>query len=151
MKYTHLYRTCIQKTLSDDQIDIMAAFKTALRNDPGLEVQLINYYKGMPLSFNATVTGVGRDELELRVNPRQAVAISDDNYTFIRSKLFKHDIVVKARHVNIREKTVSLYHPYPSQGPSADRCGIPDAGRQGKGRADRTVYGGNHHGGRSYG
>lgn len=111
MKYTHLYRTCIQKTLSEDQIDIMSAFKTALRNDPGLEVQLINYYKGMPLSFNATVAGVGRDELELRVNPRQAVAISDDNYTFIRSKIFKHDIVVKARQVNIKEKAVALYHP----------------------------------------
>jgi hypothetical protein len=108
MKYTNLYTTRIQKSFSEDYLNIMTTLKTAFKNDPKLEIQLINYYKGMPLSFNATISAINKDELELNVNPRQAVAISDDNYTFIRSKFFEHDIVAKAQHVDIKEKTVSL-------------------------------------------
>ena len=108
MKYTNLYNARIQKTAFDDQKDIMTVFKNAFRSNPKLEIQLINYYKGMPLSFNAKIASIDEDVLELVVYPQQAVAISDDHYTFIRSNLFNHDIVAKAHHVDIKRKTVSL-------------------------------------------
>lgn len=108
MKYTNLYKTRVQKTVSDDKKDMMTIFSTAFKSDPKLEIQLINYYKGMPLSFNAKITAIDKDIIELNVYPQQAVAISDDHYTFIRSSLFKHDIVAKAHDVDIKQKSVSL-------------------------------------------
>lgn len=108
MKYTDLFNTRIQKTSVEDNSEIMSVFVNTFRNDPNLEVQLINYYKGMPLSFNARVSKIKNGVLELQVYPQQAVAISDDHYTFIRSKLFSHDIVAKAFDVDIKQKTVSL-------------------------------------------
>ncbi|MSN24333.1 MAG: hypothetical protein GJV46_00540 [Geobacter sp.] len=108
MKYTNLFDTRIQKTSIEDHSEIMSVFITAFRKEPNLEIQLINYYKGMPLSFNARISRIENGTLELKVYPQQAVAISDDHYTFIRSKLFKYDIVAKAFDVDIRQKTVSL-------------------------------------------
>jgi hypothetical protein len=108
MKYSHLYTTCTQKSVIDDRINIIATFKSALKTNPGLEVKLINYYKGMPLSLDARILSVHNESIDLLVNPRQAVAISDDNYTFIRSNLFSHDIVARAQDVDINEKTVTL-------------------------------------------
>lgn len=108
MKYSHLYTTCIQKSIIDDRIDIISTLKKALKKNPNLEVKLINYYKGMPLSLGAQIQAVDNESLDLLVNPRQAVAISDDNYTFIRSNLFDHDIVARAQDVDINQKTVTL-------------------------------------------
>lgn len=108
MKYTDLFNTRIKKSTIEDNSEIMAVFVNALKNNPNLEVQLINYYKGLPLSFNAKITKIHNGILELQVYPQQAVAISDDNYTFIRSNLFEHDIVARAVDVDIRQKTVSL-------------------------------------------
>jgi hypothetical protein len=108
MNYTRLYSTRIIKTFDEDHSEIMTSLREAYEKDPNLEVQLINYYKGLPVSFNARVFGIDNDTLELDVNPLQAVAISDEYYTFIRSKIFKHDLVAKALYVNIKRKAVAL-------------------------------------------
>jgi hypothetical protein len=108
MDYTYLYSTRIQKTFDDDQADILSIIKEGLSKDPKLEVQLINYYKGMPVSFKAKVVAIDKGALDLDISPKQAVTISAERYTFIRSKLFKHDIVAKAQYVSIKHKAVSL-------------------------------------------
>lgn len=108
MDYTHLYSTRIQTTYDDDHLDIISLLASAHRKNPALEVLLINYYKGLPVSFKAAVVAVGNDSLDLDVNPQQAVAISDGQYTFIRSGIFKHDLVAKAQYVSVKRKAVTL-------------------------------------------
>ena len=108
MDYTYLYSTRIQKTFDEDQADILSVLKSELDKKKKLEVHLINYYKGMPVSFKAQLVDIDKDALDLDISPQQAVAISSEHYTFIRSKLFKHDILAKAQYVNIRRKAVSL-------------------------------------------
>lgn len=108
MDYTHLYSTRIQTSFDEDHSEIMSTIRAAYKSDPKLEIQLINYYKGLPVSYKARVMGVEHDSLELDVNPQQAVAISDEHYAFIRSKLFKYDLVAKAQYVNIKRKAVTL-------------------------------------------
>lgn len=108
MDYTYLYSTRIQKTFDEDQADILSVMRTEFAKNPNIEVQLLNYYKGMPVSFKAKISGVDKYSLDLDVNPQQAVAISAEHYTFIRSKLFKHDIIAKALYVNVRRKAILL-------------------------------------------
>ena len=108
MDYTYLYSTRIQKTFDEDQADILSVLKTEFEKKKKLDVLLINYYKGMPVSFKAKLVDIDKDALDFDISPQQAVAISSEHYSFIRSKLFKHDILAKAQYVNIRRKAVSL-------------------------------------------
>jgi c-di-GMP-binding flagellar brake protein YcgR len=108
MDYTYLYSTRIQNTFDEDQADILHIFKTEFAKNPKLTVHLINYYKGLPVSFKAKIAGIEKGAIDLDINPQQAVAISIEHYTFIRSKIFKHDILAKAQYVNVRRKAVLL-------------------------------------------
>lgn len=108
MDYTNLYRTRIQKTFDEDQTEIFSRLSASLETKAGLEFQLINYYKGMLVSYKAVVVELDKGTVELTVNPQQAVAIAAEHYTFIRCALFKHDIVARAQYVDIKRKAVSL-------------------------------------------
>lgn len=108
MDYTYLYSTKIQKTFDEDQVDILSLLKAEFAKNPKTELLLINYYKGMPVSFKAKIAGIDNGALDLDINPQQAVAISIEHYTFIRSKIFKHDILAKAQYVSAKHKAVSL-------------------------------------------
>lgn len=108
MDYTYLYSTRIQKTFDEDQADILSVIKAEIEKNISLEVQLINYYRGLPISYKAKVIGVEKDALDLDINSKQAVAISSERYTFIRSNIFKNAILAKAQYVSVKHKTVSL-------------------------------------------
>jgi hypothetical protein len=108
MDFTYLYSTRIQKTFDEDQADILSVLREEFAKNPKFELKLLNYYKGLPVSFKAVVAGIDKYSLDLEVNPQQAVAISLERYTFIRCKLFKHDIVAKAQYVNVRRKAIML-------------------------------------------
>lgn len=106
--YTYLYSTRIQNSFDEDQADIFSAIRAELDNSFNLEVQLINYYRGLPVSFKAKIIGIDKDALDLDIPPEQAVAISEGRYTFIRSRLFKNPILAKAQYVSVKHKAVSL-------------------------------------------
>ena len=108
MDYTNLYSTRIQKTFDEDQADIFYAIREELAKNPKLEVQLINYHKGLPVSYNANIVAVDKGALELDVTPHQAVTISTERYTFLRSKLFKFPILARAQYVSVKHKAISL-------------------------------------------
>jgi hypothetical protein len=108
MDFTSLYSTRIQTTFDDDQAAILKLFLEKITTKDGSKVTLTNYYKGLPIMYPATVVGVERGNLDLDVNSQQAVAISSDHYTLIRSKLFPFPIVAHVQYVNIRKHAVSL-------------------------------------------
>lgn len=108
MDFTSLYSTRIQKTFDDDQADILKGFLGNLTTKDGAKVSITNYFNGLPITYPATILGVERGNVDLDVNPQQAVAIASDHYTLIRSKLFKFPIVAHVQYVNIRKHVVSL-------------------------------------------
>jgi hypothetical protein len=108
MDYTYLYSTRIQNTFDEDQADILSVIRAELFNMESIEVQLINYYKGMPVSFKAKIIGIDKSALDLDIAPEQAVAMSAERYTFIRCNLFKNTILAKAQYLSIKHKAVSL-------------------------------------------
>jgi len=108
MDFTTLYSTRIQKTFDDDQVAILNTFREKCTSKQGLKVTLTNYYKGLPITYPATILGVDRGNLDIDVSPQQAVAIASDHYTLIRCPLFTFPIVAHVQYVNIKKHAVSL-------------------------------------------
>lgn len=108
MDFTSLYSTRIQESFDDDQAVILKKFLGNYTTKDGAKVNLTNYFKGLPIIYPATILGVEHGNLDLDVNPQQAVAISADHYTLIRSKLFPLPIVANVQYVNIKKHMVSL-------------------------------------------
>lgn len=108
MDFTTLYSTRIQTNFDDDQAVILNTFQEKCTTKEGKSVTLTNYYKGLPIIYPATILGVDRGNLDLDVNSQQAVAISDDRYTLIRSKLFSYPVLAHVQYVNVKKHAVSL-------------------------------------------
>lgn len=108
MDFTSLYSTRIQETFDDDQAAILRTISQKYSTGDGSKVSLTNYFKGLPIIYPATILGVERGNIDLDVNPQQAVAISADRYTLIRSKLFSFPIVAHVQYVNIKKHIASL-------------------------------------------
>ena len=104
MTSTDLYSTRIQKNFDDDQAEILALLEANL-NKP---LKLINYYKGIPLSYPATIASISRGVVDLDVQEMQAFTIEQARSTFIRSPLFKHDLFAQAQYVNVKKRQQPL-------------------------------------------
>lgn len=103
MKFKQLYHTKHQKSPDDDEAHILDTFKGLFKQGKR-DVQLLNYYKGVPLSFPATIKAVERDLLYMDIHPQQAVAFERDRNTFIRCKTFRHDICAHIDYVDVQKR-----------------------------------------------
>lgn len=108
MDFTSLYSTRIQTTFDDDQAAILQTFLEKYKDKDGSKVSITNYFNGLPITYPATILGVERGNIDLDVNPQQAVAISSDRYTLIRSKFFPLPIAAHVQYVNVKKHAVSL-------------------------------------------
>jgi hypothetical protein len=104
MNISDLYSSRIQKTFDDDHAEIVMILKAA----PKKVLKLINYYKGLPLSYPATINSIDRGVVDLDVQQEQAFTIEQNRSTFIRSPLFNHDVFAQAQYVNIRKKAATF-------------------------------------------
>jgi hypothetical protein len=104
MNCTDLFSTRIQKNFDDDQAEILAL----LEANPKQPLKLINYYKGIPLSYPATIASISRGVVDMDVQEMQAYTIEQARSTFIRSPLFKHDLFAQAQYVNVRKKAATF-------------------------------------------
>ncbi len=108
MDFTSLYSTRIQTNFDDDLALILKTFHGSRGSKSDCQVVLTNYYKGLPITYPATILGVDRGNLDLEVNMQQAVAIAADRYTLVRSKLFPHAMVAHVQYVNVKKHIASL-------------------------------------------
>jgi hypothetical protein len=104
MNISDLYSTRIQKTYDDDHAEIASILKAA----PQKGLRLINYYKGLPLSYPATIHSIDRSTVDLDVQAEQAFTIERNRSAFIRSPLLKHDVFAQAQYVNIKKKAATF-------------------------------------------
>lgn len=104
MNVLDLYSTRIQKTFDEDHDEIVAICKA----NPKATLKLINYYKGLLLSYPATIAGLDRGVLDLDLQAEQAFTVEHGRYVFIRSPLFKFDLFAQAQYVNVRKKAASF-------------------------------------------
>lgn len=105
---SYLYSTRIEKTFDEDNAEIIHRLKAELAKNEKLSVRLINYYKGLPVSYPAAVVGVERDIVDIDVIPQQAFSMLEHRYTFIRCGIFRRDIHANVQYVNIKRSAISL-------------------------------------------
>jgi len=108
MDYTDLYSSRIKKSYNEDQMDILGILRNAKKLREVPKFTLINYFKGLPINYPATLVAVDGSNLDLDIHPQQAAAISSDHYTLVRSKLFTHALIAHIQYVNIKKHAVSL-------------------------------------------
>ena len=108
MNFSPYYRTCIKKSVDEDRAQIVAAFRDIIKRGARTGCRLVNYYKGLPLSYPATLVEIDHGTLELDVHKQQAVALEENRYSFIKCDHFDSAILAGVRDVNVRSMTASL-------------------------------------------
>jgi hypothetical protein len=104
MDIANLYSVRIQRSFDDDLAEILDIFKA----NQNKSLKLINYYKGLPLSYAATIASTDHGAVDFEVTPEQAYAIESGRYVFIRSPLFKYDLFARAQYVNVKKRAASF-------------------------------------------
>ena len=105
MNIADLYSTRIQKSFDEDQAEIIAILQSA---PPKTVLRLINYFKGMPVSYSATINSIDRNNVDLDLQGEQAFTVEDSRSAFIRSPLFKYDVFAIAQYVNIKKRAATF-------------------------------------------
>jgi hypothetical protein len=110
MDFTSLYRGFIKKSPEEDRAQIAAGFQDIIKRGVRTKLRLVNYYKGLPLSYPATPVEIERGVLELDVHQQQAVVLDATRFTFIKCDYFDHAILAETKDVDVRRMTASLYN-----------------------------------------
>jgi len=105
MDISDFYTTRIQQSFDDDQAEIIAKLKSA---PPKTALKLINYYKGMQVSYSATINSIENNTIDLDLQAEQAVTVESSRCAFIRSPLFKFDVFAAAQYVNIKKRAATF-------------------------------------------
>lgn len=104
MSLSELYRSRTQKNVEDDQQEILSIL-TANSQKP---LKLINYYKGLPIIYPASIVSIERGIVDLDVRPEQAFAIGKNRSAFIRSPLLKFDVYAQVQYVSVQKQVAAF-------------------------------------------
>jgi hypothetical protein len=80
----------------------------ALANSDEREISLLNVYKGVPISYNASIIRVINERLTVKVHKNQALCLNIEGQTYIQSRLFDKPIKAKVMSVNTAEQIAIL-------------------------------------------
>jgi len=108
MDFSHYYHTRIKTSLDEDRAMIIAGFQDIIKRGERPSFRLVNYYKGLPISYPATIVEMSGGSLELDVHQQQAVAIDRTRRVFIKCGYFDNAILADVMNVDVRRMSVSL-------------------------------------------
>jgi hypothetical protein len=102
-------------TVNDGKSDsaaIVRVFSEMAAGRLKCDLQLINYYCEVPVSYASSITAVEKDSVELAVHEHQALVIKHHNSTLIKSKHFHNELGVHcyAAYASIPKKLVALHN-----------------------------------------
>lgn len=87
---------------------ILQTFRDILNGTKENDISLLNYYKGIPINYPATLIGIDNEFVEFGTHPYQAVAIRNDGSTFLKSAHFPREILAEVFYVRVPRQEVSL-------------------------------------------
>lgn len=104
----YYYRENIRKTLEEDSAEIAAGFIDIIKGNLRVQLKLVNYFKGLPISYPATPVEMAGCVLELDVHPQQAVALEQTGSTFIKCSYFDRPMLADVKDADVRRMMASL-------------------------------------------
>jgi hypothetical protein len=108
MDFSHSYHTKIKKSVDEDRATIVAGLQDIIKRGVRTSFRLLNYYKGLPISYPATMVELNNGILELDVHQQQTVAIERTKLVFIKCDYFDSAILAEVQSADIRRMTASL-------------------------------------------
>ncbi|WP_224961703.1 PilZ domain-containing protein [Geomonas subterranea] len=106
----NFYRTMVKASTEADCAEILGGFRDLVKRGPAVGVKLLNYYKGLPISYPATLVEVSGEILELDVHPQQAVALGISGRTCIKCGTFAHTLLAEVKDADVRRMMASLHN-----------------------------------------
>jgi len=91
------------KTIKRSSDTNLIVSKFLLASSEDRSVQLINIYKGVPISHNASVIKVINDRLTLKFHKNHTLCLNMEGRTYIQSKLFLKPIKARVMTINTTE------------------------------------------------
>jgi hypothetical protein len=108
MNFSNYYNTTTTTTVEDDRAAIIAGFQDIIKRGSRPSFRLVNYYKGLPICYPATIVDIDRGTLDLDVHQQQAVAIEATGCAFIKCDYFPSPIFAEVQSSDVRRMTASL-------------------------------------------
>ena len=106
----YFYRANIKSSVEEDSAEIVAGFRDIIKRGLRVGLRLVNYYKGLPISYPATLVEVSGHVLELDVHPQQAVALEATRRTFVKCGHFHLPLLAEVKDVDVRRMMASLHN-----------------------------------------
>lgn len=91
-----------------DSQQILATLAAIMEGRLANDVKLVNYFREIPVSYGATVLTVEESSAELSVHQIQAVVISLEKVTALKSSHFPRDVIANANYVNVEKSRIVL-------------------------------------------
>lgn len=104
----YYYRENIKKSLKEDSAEIAAGFREIIKGGLRVQLKLVNYFKGLPISYPATPVDFTGTTLELDVHPQQAVALEQTGCTFVKCSYFDRPMLADVKDADVRRMMASL-------------------------------------------
>lgn len=104
------YRAAIKSSIEQDRVEILARLRDMIKSGAGTRVKLVNYYKGLPISYPATLVELCGEVLELDVHPQQAVALGHSGRTCIKCGSFQQSLLAEVKDSDVRRMMASLHN-----------------------------------------
>ncbi|HEY5513580.1 MAG TPA: PilZ domain-containing protein [Geomonas sp.] len=92
----------------EDSQQILATLAAIMEGRLANDVKLVNYFREIPVSYGATVLTVEEGSAELSVHQIQAVVISLEKVTALKSSHFPRDVIANANYVNVEKSRIVL-------------------------------------------
>jgi c-di-GMP-binding flagellar brake protein YcgR len=108
MDSIYSFHTRIIKSPEEDRAIIVAGFQDIIKRGVRTSLRLLNYYKGLPISYPATIAEINNGILELDVHQQQTVAIERAKLVFIKCDYFDSAIMAEVQSADIRRMIASL-------------------------------------------
>jgi hypothetical protein len=88
--------------------EILDVFRRILAGEIENDISMLNYYKGIPINYPATILGIDNEFVEFETHAYQAIAIRNDRSTFIKSSHFRQEMLAEVFYVKVPSREVSL-------------------------------------------
>lgn len=106
--YYHFFTV---ENVQKDQKEIQKVLQGMLDGRLSNDLKVLNYYKEIPVSYDAKIVHMDEDMLELQVHQHQAVVMCLEKVIFLKSSHFPHDVVAKVYKSNVA-KCIALLHNF---------------------------------------
>ena len=110
MNTRNIYHLVTVDDVHADSAAILNVFSAMKAGRIPCDIKLLNYYREIPVSYNASILDISEDKVELAIHQNQALVMKFDKHTLIKSKHFRDNLGVHcfATYINTAKEVAIL-------------------------------------------